>query len=98
MIGAAPWKPPRQQTRLAAACGGIKTPALILAAQPLPMSTREREIANLVAQGLSNREIADRLVGVSAHRGRPHLPGMHKTRRQRPQRISFPDPQCRDSH
>ena len=47
---------------LAAACGGIKTPALTLAAQPLPMTTREREIANLAAQGLSNREIADRLV------------------------------------
>ena len=47
---------------LAAACGGIKTPALTLAAQPLPMTTREREIASLAAQGLSNREIADRLV------------------------------------
>src|SRR6185369_9352555 len=47
---------------LAAACGGIETPALTLAAQPLPMTTREREIASLAAQGLSNREIADRLV------------------------------------
>jgi DNA-binding NarL/FixJ family response regulator len=48
--------------RLADACGGIHTPALIVAARPLPLSTREREIANLIAQGLSNREIADRLV------------------------------------
>ena len=48
--------------RLAAACGGVQTPALTLAAQPLPLSTREREIANLVAQGLTTREIAERLV------------------------------------
>ena len=48
--------------RLAAACGGVRTPALAEASQPLPLSTREREIANFVAQGLSNRDIADRLV------------------------------------
>jgi DNA-binding NarL/FixJ family response regulator len=48
--------------RLATACGGIQTPALTLAANPLPLSTREREIANLVAAGLSNRDIAERLV------------------------------------
>jgi DNA-binding CsgD family transcriptional regulator len=48
--------------RLAAACGGVRTPALELAAEPLPLSPREREIANFVAQGLGNRDIADRLV------------------------------------
>jgi DNA-binding NarL/FixJ family response regulator len=48
--------------RLAKECGGIETPALILAAKPLPLSTREREIANLVGAGLTNREIAERLV------------------------------------
>jgi DNA-binding CsgD family transcriptional regulator len=48
--------------RLAAACGGVHTPALEIASQPLPLSPREREIANFVAQGLSNRDIADRLV------------------------------------
>jgi DNA-binding NarL/FixJ family response regulator len=48
--------------RLAAACGGVHTPALALASQPLPLSPREREIANFVSQGLTNRDIADRLV------------------------------------
>ena len=39
----------------------IRTPAVDAAAQPLPITDREREIAMLVAAGLSNRQIADRL-------------------------------------
>jgi DNA-binding NarL/FixJ family response regulator len=58
--------------RLAAECGGIRTPALGVAANPLPLTTREREIANLVAAGLSNKDIADRLT-VSVRTVEGHL-------------------------
>ena len=47
--------------RLAKLCGGAVSPAIRMAAQPLPVTSREREIAMLVAAGLSNREIAQRL-------------------------------------
>ena len=47
--------------RLAAQCGGATTPAIRSAGRPLPVTSREREIAVLVAEGLSNREIAERL-------------------------------------
>ena len=67
-IAAEPWTRRRRQTGLPPACGGVKTPALMLTAQPLPLSTREREIANFVAQGLSNRDIADTPCRVSSHR------------------------------
>ncbi len=47
--------------RLAGLCEGARTPALMSAAQPLSLTSREREIATLAA-ALSNKEIADRLV------------------------------------
>jgi DNA-binding CsgD family transcriptional regulator len=58
--------------RLANECGGLKTPALQAASQPLPLSPREREIAQLVARGLTNRDIAERLV-VSVRTVEGHL-------------------------
>lgn len=58
--------------RFAVGCGGADTPALRRTAQPLPLTVREREIANLVAAGLSNRQIADRLT-VSVRTVEGHL-------------------------
>jgi DNA-binding NarL/FixJ family response regulator len=46
---------------LAAQCGGAVTPAIKLAGRPLPVTDREREIAGLVSEGMSNRDIAERL-------------------------------------
>jgi DNA-binding CsgD family transcriptional regulator len=50
----------------------IRTPAVHSVAQPLPITDREREIANLVTAGLSNREIAERL-SVSVRTVEGHL-------------------------
>jgi DNA-binding CsgD family transcriptional regulator len=51
---------------------GLSTPAVTAAARPLPTTPREREIAMLVRAGLSNRQIADRLV-VSVRTAEGHL-------------------------
>jgi DNA-binding CsgD family transcriptional regulator len=51
---------------------GLRTPAIKVAARPLPLSGREREIATLVAAGLSNRQIAEKLV-VSVRTVEGHL-------------------------
>ena len=47
--------------RLADQCGGAATPAIKAAARPLPVTAREREIAELIAAGLTNKEIAEQL-------------------------------------
>jgi DNA-binding CsgD family transcriptional regulator len=50
----------RSQT-LAKVCEGATTPALFYAAAHEPLSGREREVAMLAAEGMSSKDIADRL-------------------------------------
>ncbi|MDT5185436.1 MAG: hypothetical protein QOI29_3594, partial [Mycobacterium sp.] len=47
--------------QLAEECGEADTPMLRQAREPLPLTAREREIAMLIGQGLTNRDVAERL-------------------------------------
>jgi DNA-binding NarL/FixJ family response regulator len=51
----------RRSSTLAAACEGAATPGLVQADVVVPLSQREREIAILAADGLTSKDIADRL-------------------------------------
>jgi hypothetical protein len=79
--------------RLAPACQGARTPALITVAQPLPLTRRERASVTLAGQGLSNKQIADRLVISGAHRRRPPLPRRGQTRRHPSRPVGRSGPQ-----
>ena len=56
---------------------GLHTPATATGGMPLPLSGREREIATLVANGLTNRQIAEHLV-VSVRTVEGHLYRVYK--------------------
>ncbi len=51
----------RHANDLAAACEGAATPGLVQAASAVPLSGREREIVTLAAEGMSSKDIAERL-------------------------------------
>lgn len=51
----------RRSSALASACEGASTPALFHAPAAVPLSGREREIVMLVAEGMTSKDIAERL-------------------------------------
>jgi DNA-binding CsgD family transcriptional regulator/tetratricopeptide (TPR) repeat protein len=79
---------------LAKQCGGISTPALREVSEPLPLTSREREIVRLLASGLTTRNVADRL-SLSARTVEGHVyKAMTKTgvsSREELFRLLFPD-------
>ncbi|MDZ4264545.1 MAG: helix-turn-helix transcriptional regulator, partial [Mycobacterium sp.] len=59
-------------SRLSQRCGNPETPALEKVLNPVPLSGREREVAVMVSQGLTNKAIAERL-GVSVRTVEGHV-------------------------
>jgi ATP/maltotriose-dependent transcriptional regulator MalT len=65
-------------TALARQCEGARTPALLVADSVEPLTSREREIAMMAANGMPSRDIAERLV-LSVRTVNNHLrAGYHK--------------------
>ncbi len=64
--------------------GGVDTPTLRQAREPLPITDREREIVLLISQGLSSRDVAERLDPFDAHGRGTHLPGDGEDRHSEP--------------
>jgi DNA-binding CsgD family transcriptional regulator len=66
----------RRSSSLAALCEGAATPGLVQADSVVPLSRREREIALLAAEGLTSKDIADRLY-LSARTVNNHLQSIY---------------------
>jgi DNA-binding CsgD family transcriptional regulator len=64
-------------TSMAAAAGGFDSPALRAVAAELPLTPRQRQIADLAASGLSNRAIADRM-GIGVRTVESHLDAAYR--------------------
>ena len=62
---------------LAAACGGLHTPALDAIGPAGLLTPREREVAALASTGATNRQIAERL-GISLRTAANHLARVHE--------------------
>ena len=52
----------RKAAELRSATEGAATPGLLMTEAPVPLTRREREVASLVARGLSSKVVAERLV------------------------------------
>jgi tetratricopeptide (TPR) repeat protein len=75
---------------LADRCRGVRTPALMRLVLP-ELTARQLEIASLAATGLTNRQIAERLVHFDPYRRQPPRGGLRPARRGR-SRGARPDP------
>jgi DNA-binding CsgD family transcriptional regulator len=86
----------RRAQALAAACPGARTPALHTTDEIVPLTDRERELALLAADGLSTKEIAERLF-LSARTVQNHLNRAYEKlgvsgRRELRRALAIPDP------